>query len=159
MVPDLKNRHRNDLGTLVLDQGPIFNCVSAERLAGLGEIHTWVPKRMRQLLMENLDFLDGVVVLDADLPILLGRIDERDGPHRIKGAGGEAASAFLEDYRARYDSVLAEIHNRSGLTPIRLDTGLRGPEEVAEAIRRELSLALRSTASPEDPANVRPGKV
>jgi deoxyadenosine/deoxycytidine kinase len=150
MVRDLLSRRRQRSGTLFLDQGPIFNCISAERLASLGEINESVPRHLRKLLMQNLGFLDAILVLHADLPILLQRIDERGQDHRIKGAGEGSARAFLEDYQARYDSIVSEIQNQSDTQIYRLDTGCHSPEEIANEIQNIFALsASTETSSPE----------
>jgi deoxyadenosine/deoxycytidine kinase len=152
MIRDLLFRRQNRFGTLFLDQGPIFNCISAERLAADGEIHEAIPNRMRELLVKNLDFLDTIVLLDADLSILLQRIDERRQGHRIKGTGEDTSRIFLEDYRERYDSIVDEIQNRSDIRVIRLDTGQRDPDQIVDAIRSALALSTAEklpTTAPE----------
>jgi deoxyadenosine/deoxycytidine kinase len=148
MVRDLLFRRQSQSGTLFLDQGPLFNCISAERLASQGEIHESVPRRMRRLLIQNLDFLDAIVILHADLPILLHRIEERGQSHQIKGAGEGSARMFLEDYQERYDSIVSEIQNHSDIPVYPLDTGRHSADEIANEIHSLFALAASTEASP-----------
>jgi deoxyadenosine/deoxycytidine kinase len=147
MIRDLLSRRRSPSGMLFLDQGPIFNCISAERLANQGKIHESVPKRMRRLLLENLDFLDAIVVLHADLPILLQRIDERGEGHQIKGAGDDSARVFLEDYQERYDSIVRDIQHHSDAEVLRLDTGRHSPDGIVNEIQSVFALTTSTQAA------------
>jgi len=138
MLRDLSERRFSGKGLLFLDQGPIFNCVSASRLADLGHVHDWVPSFMREQLLDRLDFLESIVFLDAEPRILLDRIQVREQQHQIKGRDESTMLSFLEDYRARYTRILDEIGARRELAPLHLDTGQNGPEEILELIREHI---------------------
>ena len=155
MIRDLLFRRRKQVGKLFLDQGPIFNCISAERLANQGEIHKSASERMRKLLIENLKFLDDIVVLNADLPILLQRIDGRGQDHQIKGSDTGSAQAFLEDYRKRYESILEDIQERADIRIMRIDTGHQDPDQVVSEICETFQLATHEHVSPADVASTR----
>ena len=141
MVRDLESRKRTQNGFLFLDQGPLFNCVSAARLAATGQLAPWVPVHMSAQLFANIDFLDSIVFLDAENETLLSRIDSRTQDHRIKGKNPAEMSAFLDDYRVRFEDLFERIQRTTSISPFRIDTAEASPEEVVARIRSHFGVA------------------
>ncbi|HEY7382000.1 MAG TPA: hypothetical protein VH572_12375 [Gaiella sp.] len=113
----------------VFDQGPVFfltrGLLMNDRLA------PW----WRETVTAWASILDAVVLLDAPDEILLPRIEGREKPHALKGAGVEEAGASLAGVRRVYEDFVAELAGRPGGPAImRFDTSRSTLPEIAREL-------------------------
>ena len=130
---DYLNREAPD-GTLIFDQGPLYALVRL-RAKGLGVAKTPAfAEWWSRMLGKWLDTMSLVVWLDADDDVLLGRVNQRDRSHDLKGVHLQRAKEFIHLYRTLFTEVEAEINRRGNPAIHRIDTGHSTAEEAANEV-------------------------
>lgn len=126
----------------VLDQGPVYTLTV---LSGFGSASTQTPLFTgwwEETLKEGAATLDLVIWLDAPDEVLLGRIQTREKPHRIKDKSGPVAVDFLAQYRAAYKRVLDKMAAEGGTRVLYYDTHQWSLEQIVDDSLKTLNLAL-----------------
>jgi hypothetical protein len=124
-------------GLVLLDHGPVFRLAMLAMHAppvarGPGFQRWW-----RRTAVGWGALLDAVVSLDATDEVLLERIKSRPRYHRVRGAPGDEAEAFLARYRESYAQVL-DLVGRAGALVLRVDTSAGTPEALARVVLARL---------------------
>ena len=148
VIDDIARRRATGRGLVVLDQGPIYSVVAAERYVLRGPVRRPLLAHYRATLDRFADPLDAVVLLDASDEKLAMRIETRGRHHTVKGRSVGEASSFFGEYRISFEQILGQIHRTHGVPILRIDTSERSTEEVAStavAMLGEIGVAIRDT--------------
>lgn len=138
-----------DTPVVVFDQGPLYAIV---RLAAEGKPFTRRPSFARwrtATLHACRTQIDVVVWLDAPDQVLWRRINERIQAHATKGGDAASGYRFLGRYRAAFELLAGELDVAGGPTIVRLDTGARSPDRIADDVRILLAERRSEHATPD----------
>jgi hypothetical protein len=134
---------------IVLDEGPVF---SLTRLSVFQDAHRCGGRLTREWQRARtrwIDWLDGIVWLDAPDPMLVRRIREREKAHRIKGETDAEIVRFLTRYRQAFRDVLVEFRSAARARITEIDTSGRTADQVAGAVLTALPPIPPGAAPPE----------
>jgi adenylate kinase family enzyme len=134
---------------VVFDQGPLYAIV---RLAAEGKPFTRRPSFARwrtATLRDCRTQIDVVVWLDAPDEVLWRRINERNQAHATKGGDAASGYRFLGRYRVAFELLAGELDVAGGPTIVRLDTGARSPDRIADGVRVLLAERRSEHATPD----------
>ena len=139
----------SDTAVVVFDQGPLYAIV---RLAAEGKPFTRRPSFARwrtATLHACRSGIDVVVWLDAPDEVLWRRINERVQAHTTKGGDAASGYRFIGRYRAAFELLAGELDVPGGPTIVRLDTGDRSPDRIADGVRALLAERRSEHATPD----------
>ncbi len=138
LIRDVNRTHQ----MIVLDQGPVYL---------LAEFKEFGPEYLQAERAEEFwqkvycrwaGTLDMIVWLDADNAYLMDRIQTRAKGHMVKNESTPVVTDFLTRYRKAYDYVVSRLGACSGGPKIlRIDTGMRQPQETADYLLAALGLS------------------
>ena len=124
-------------GLIILDQGPLYllaELYGRGPIGLLGQTQWW-----DQMYRRYAQALDCVVRLDADDTLLIPRIRERAGHHRVKQMTDSEGRRFLARWRGSLNYTLARLvdHSRS-LRVLSYDTSSCSPEVLVDVLLQEI---------------------
>ena len=151
MVDDLVRRGAVGRGILVLDQGPIYSVLSAERYVLRGPAQRPLLQHYLATLDRFAAALDAVILLDASDETLANRIAARRQRHAVKGQSVRDVSGFFEEYRTDFERILEGIHRSHSVPILRIDTSERSAIDVASAaVAMLVEIGIQIGQSPTD---------
>ena len=131
----LLDRHREsrvlDCNHVILDLGPLLQLATL-RHAYLAEAPTLASSSwLSQLIIQARHAIDRVFWLDADDPILMDRVSDREQEHGMKGQPRKAFERFFAEYRDEFADLLGgyPAHRIE-----RIDTSSASAEEVCQRV-------------------------
>jgi thymidylate kinase len=131
---------------ILFDQGPLYRLARLSSTPGeaAGE-STVADSWWHGAVQQWSRLLDLVVVLDAPDPVLYERVAKRDKPHLMKHHTAQQATAFIDDFRSRFQHALTALTRFGSPRVLRFDTATQTADKIAEAIVLEYETGRRTS--------------
>lgn len=123
-----------DCDAVFFDEGVVFALAKLRADIGVANMSQAMRRWEAKMIEQWSQVLDLVVWIDAPNEVLLDRIRTRPKMHRMKDRPAAEVFEFLENYRAAYYTVLAEVKSFGKTRILQIDSGETGPDEMAGSI-------------------------